>query len=161
MIALIALDESAISVRAAREARHLFPNAEFLVINVGRRIVPWLGTGEFGMVYPAPAPMIEEAMPDDELETLAETAGVHPTDVITVIGDPAHAICEAAEKHDVDVIVVGSHDKGVFRRLIEPSVAQAVLHNTHRPVLIVGGTKADEKNEEAAAAEATAAVVEA
>ncbi|MGE0880276.1 MAG: universal stress protein [Acidimicrobiia bacterium] len=157
MIALIALDESAISVRAAREARHLFPNAEFLVINVGRGVVPWLAAGQFGMVYPAPAPMIEEAMPDDELETLAESAGVHPTDVITVVGDPGRAICDAAEQHDVDVIVVGSHDKGVFRRLIEPSVAQAVLHNTHRPVLIVGGTKADE----AATAEATAAVVEA
>ncbi len=137
---LIALDESTISRRAAREARRLFPDGEFFVVNVSRRTVPWLGAGEFGMVYPAEAVTLpEEGIDDEQLTSLAASAGIVPADVLTVVGDPAHAICEAADAQDVDVVVVGSHDKGVLRRLIDPSVAQAVVQGTYRPVLVVSG----------------------
>jgi nucleotide-binding universal stress UspA family protein len=139
---LIALDESAISRRAASEARRLFPNGEFLVVNVSRRVVPWLVTGEFGMVYPAENVLLhDDGLDEEHLTSLAEAAGINPTDVLTIVGDPAHTICQAADDHDVDVVVVGSHDKGVLRRLVDPSVAQAVVQGTYRPVLVVSGTR--------------------
>jgi len=138
---LIALDESAVSIRAAREAHRLFPQGEFLVVNVGRRRVPWLAGGEYGVVYPADtAYFVNDGLDDSELTALAEAAGLEPVDVLTAFGDPADVICDAAERHDADVVVVGSHDKGVLRRLIEPSVAQAVVQGTYRPVLVVSGT---------------------
>ncbi len=138
---LIALDESNISRRAAREALRLFPDGEFLVVNVSRHTVPWLGTGEFGVVYPAEAVTFsDEGIDDEHLAALAESAGIDVAEVLTIAGDPAHAICKAADAHDVDVVVVGSHDKGVLRRLIDPSVAQAVVQGTYRPVLVVSGT---------------------
>lgn len=138
---LIALDESTVSLRAAREALRLFPNGEFLIVNVGRPIVPWLTVGEFGMVYPAGAELLQgDGLDDDQLGSLAERAGIDPSEIITVTGDAAHAICQAAETHDVDVVVVGSHDKGVLRRLVDPSIAHAVVQGTYRPVLVVSGT---------------------
>lgn len=140
MKVLVALDDSECSLRAAREAHRLFPDGEFLVINVGQRVVPWL-MGEYGMVYPADPTFYAVDRPDEaHVSSLAEEAGIDEADVVTVIGDPATAICDAAEAHDVDVVVVGSHDKGALRRLVEPSVAQAVVHGTHRPVLVVSGT---------------------
>jgi nucleotide-binding universal stress UspA family protein len=60
--------------------------------------------------------------------------------VLESYGDPARVICMTAEEQDVDAVVVGSHDKGLLRRLLEPSVAQAVVQGTHRPVLVVSGT---------------------
>lgn len=138
---LVALDESAISRRAASEARRLFPDAEFLVINVSRRQVPWLAAAEYGVVYPVDSILLDDVGLDDaHLTSLAESAGIEPSDVMTVVGDPAPAICEAAEAHHVDVVVVGSHDKGVLRRLVDPSVAQAVVQGTYRPVLVVSGS---------------------
>jgi nucleotide-binding universal stress UspA family protein len=137
---LIALDESLISLRAAREAGRLFGDAEYMVVNVTRHAVPWVAAGAFGTVYPVPLTELRPSrLDEDELRTLAEQAGIHAAEVLPEFGDPASAICDAAEEHDVDVVVVGSHDKGVLRRLIDPSVAQAVVRGTDRPVLVVSG----------------------
>jgi nucleotide-binding universal stress UspA family protein len=142
---LVALDDSLVSLRAAREAARLFPTAEFLVINVTRRAVPWVAGWEYGSAYTVETiDLPPEGLHDDELGALAAEAGLETAEVLLVEGGaPADTICDAAEAHDVDVIVVGSHDKGVLRRLLNPSVAQAVVHGTHRPVLVVSGSGPD------------------
>lgn len=138
---LVALDDAPISLRAAREAARLFPEAEFLVVNVASVVVPWIPGGEFGGVYStAIVDLQSEAPDDDQLAARAAEAGIAEVEVLRLGGDPAAAICEAAETHDVDLVVVGSHDKGVLRRLLDPSVAQAVVQGTYRPVLVVSGS---------------------
>lgn len=141
---LIALDESPVSARAAREAVRLFSgaDAEFLVINVTRFPVMWAGRGGYGMV--APLAMDQAWLADDEaaendLVARAEAAGLSDPEVLTTRGDPVSLVCVAAEDHGVDVIVVGSHDKSVFRRLVDPSVAAGIVRETYRPVLVVSG----------------------
>lgn len=141
MRVLIALDHSEAAIRAAKEAQRLFPGAEFLVINVSRLNMAWLGGGEFGTVYPA----VLESMPsgpisDADLARLAAEAGITEATLLAEEGEPARVICAAADEHAVDVVVVGSHDKGAIHRLIDPSVAYAVVQGTHRPVLVVSGT---------------------
>ena len=137
---LVALDASPTSVRAAREASRLFPDAEFLVVNVTRRVVPWVAEGDFGTVYPASIYAFQQGLEPEEVATVAEAAGLEEVDALRLQGDPADAICAAADVHDVDAVVVGSHDYGVLRRLFDPSVAQAVVRGTYRPVLVVSGT---------------------
>ncbi|MGH9011668.1 MAG: universal stress protein [Acidimicrobiia bacterium] len=145
---LLALDESPVSFRAAREAARLFSGAEseFLVISVARHPAAWVPVGAFGLVSVPPPGWEEAAMPPDEsdLAHRAEEAGADPTEVITEVGDPVECICAAAEDRDVDVIVVGGHDKGFLARLLEPSVSAAVVRRTHRPVLVVSGNPPDE-----------------
>jgi nucleotide-binding universal stress UspA family protein len=53
----------------------------------------------------------------------AEEAGVPDPDVLMTAGDSVTRICAVADDQDVDVIVVGSHDKTALRRLFDPSVA--------------------------------------
>ncbi|MEO8698052.1 MAG: universal stress protein [Acidimicrobiales bacterium] len=60
-------------------------------------------------------------------------------EALTTTGNPVRLVCLAAEDHDVDVIVVGSHDKSALRRLIDPSVAVGIVRETYRPVLVVSG----------------------
>ena len=150
MKVLIALDESPVSTRAAQVAADLFSGAggQFFVVNVVRLPAPWVGATGFGPLTPVEPgtqalATIEEFGSRDEAEAqLAERAaqagvpGPRPT---VRAGDPATEICAVADEHDVDVIVVGSHDKTMLRRLIDPSVAASVVRDTHRPVLVVSG----------------------
>lgn len=50
--------------------------------------------------------------------------------------DPAGAIISAAHHHQADVIVIGSHDRSWFSRLLSPSVAGSVVKDADIPVLI-------------------------
>lgn len=144
---LLALDESVASFRAAREGARLFRgDAEFLVINVARVPVPWVPVGGFGEVSPRlPSWDAASMAPFTEADLLqrAGEAGANPAEVLTSSGDPVERICAAAEEHDVDVVVVGGHDKGFVARLFEPSVSAGVVRGTHRPVLVVSGTGPD------------------
>lgn len=139
---LLALDESPVSFRAAQEAALLFSGEddEFLVISVARIPVPWVPVG-FGTVGVLPPGWEQLAVSPEETDVTrrAEEAGAEPVEVLTEVGDPVECICAAAEEYDVDVVVVGAHDKGFLARLFQPSVSAEVIRGTDRPVLVVSG----------------------
>lgn len=54
---------------------------------------------------------------------------------LLVIGEPADAIVELAENEDVDLIVMGTHGRSGFSRLLMGSVAEAVVRRAPCPVL--------------------------
>jgi nucleotide-binding universal stress UspA family protein len=56
------------------------------------------------------------------------------------IGAPAQIIVETAEEWKADVIVVGSHGRGYWKRALLGSVSDAVIHHAPCSVLIVRGT---------------------
>ncbi len=60
-------------------------------------------------------------------------------EVTTVVrrGIPAQVLCEIADENDADLIVMGSHGWGAFRRILFGSVSTAVLHHARQPVLVV------------------------
>ena len=53
------------------------------------------------------------------------------------IGDPAYAILEQAKASHSDLIMMGTHGRGGFSRLLMGSVSHSVLHQATCPVLIV------------------------
>lgn len=55
----------------------------------------------------------------------------------TALGDPATLIVQAATDFDADLIIVGSHGRGFWRRLALGSVSDAVLHKAPCSVLVV------------------------
>lgn len=58
---------------------------------------------------------------------------------IAVLSDhaPARAICDYAEKHDADLIVLGSHGRGGMERWLIGSVAERVVRYAHSNVYVV------------------------
>ncbi len=52
-------------------------------------------------------------------------------------GYPANTILEKADEFDCDLIVMGTHGKGIIRHAFLGSVAEKVLRRSHRPVLSV------------------------
>ena len=148
MKVLIAFDDSSVSARAAREAVRLFSAADtqFLVINVTRFPLMWASGGGLGYGYGIVSPLAMDrgSLDDDgaaekDLVVRAEAAGLPDAEALVAEGDPVSLVCQAAEEHGVDVIVVGSHDKSVFKRLVDPSVAAGIVRETYRPVLVVSG----------------------
>ena len=53
------------------------------------------------------------------------------------VGDPASVILATAEERGASMIVLGTHNRGWLSRLFRPSVADAVLQQTQRPVLVM------------------------
>ena len=54
-----------------------------------------------------------------------------------LVGDPATAIVEDAEKENADLIVMGTHGRTGLSRLLMGSVAEAVVRRSKCPVLTI------------------------
>ncbi len=52
-------------------------------------------------------------------------------------GHPSITICEVAKDKDADLIILGSHGRGLVDRALLGSVAHGVLHRSHIPVIVV------------------------
>lgn len=146
---LIALDDTDAAHAAAAAAHRIFgDDAEYLAINVAPVPNP-AETYAWGSVFGYPYPPVVPAVADEsyagdvriaaraEAAELAEQAGIGDAQPLGDIGDPVDAIVHAAEGHGVDVIVVGSHDRGFLSRVFEPSVTNALIKRTAVPVLVV------------------------
>ncbi len=60
-----------------------------------------------------------------------------PVEFADVVGRPADELVELAERHDADLIVVGTREPGFVDRLLGASVSQDVARRAHCDVLIV------------------------
>jgi len=163
---LIAADDTDISVGAARTARSLFgDDADYLVVNVAE--TPALAWGDdsmmWGYAYPMAIPVAGAAggpplvvqpraaaaegdtppppsaadVAEQEAENVAQAAGLTDATALGDVGEASSAILDAAERHHVDVIVVGSHERGWFSRLLTGSVSKSVAKRSPVPVLVV------------------------
>ncbi|WOL03304.1 universal stress protein A-like protein [Canna indica] len=52
-------------------------------------------------------------------------------------GDPRNALCEAVEKHQAEILVVGSHGYGAIKRAVLGSVSDHCAHHAQCTVMIV------------------------
>ncbi len=86
-----------------------------------------------------PAAEVDNAPIDAAIQValdVATEADLPNPQVVGEVGDPASAIIAAAHHHQADVIVVGSHDRSWFSRLLVPSTAGTVVRDADIPVLI-------------------------
>lgn len=87
-----------------------------------------------------PSESDQEAMEGVETAVKVLTdAGINAHGVVddAIFGHAARYIVEAADKHDVGLIVMGSRGRSDIAGLVLGSTAHKVIHLTQRPVLIV------------------------
>lgn len=58
-------------------------------------------------------------------------------DTITEVGDPKEVICEAVEKLNIELLVLGNHGRRGLQRAFLGSVSNYCVHNAKCPVLVV------------------------
>lgn len=145
MHALIATDGSDISIEAARRGVALLRPSKVTLLTVAdTSVADDSGAGGFEgpLLSPTEAEetrgaILEEG--DDELAATVAGIAVDPAivDRRLVEGASGQAIVHVAGEVGADVIVVGSHGKGWFKRVVLGSVSEYVLHHSPVPVLIV------------------------
>lgn len=133
---LLATDLSSASERAAEEAIRLAVESGALlvvlsVIDPGRLRLPG---GSFLRRVDQERSRIETEV--QMLVSRARTAGARATFLVWE-GDPAEAILAASEAENVDVIVLGSHRRGLLGRLLLGSISARVSEQARCPVLVV------------------------
>lgn len=149
---MIAFDGTPLDARLATTAQRLFgETAEYLAVNVQHthhdgvtdRMYEPLPVG-YGGVYPYRVPHLYVSDPDAasqeavrQARSAAESAHLDPTAVIGGAGEPDEVILRAADQHRIDVIVIGTHDRGWWARLVRPSVSEGVVDDSPIPVLLV------------------------
>lgn len=70
----------------------------------------------------------------DLIKDMPSGIEVHPE---VEIGAAVETIVDYANRHNVDLIVMATHGRSGFRRLIYGSVAESVLHEANVPILMV------------------------
>ena len=83
-------------------------------------------------------PPDQEEMMEDAVRAWAKPlVGTMKYDVLVVADDPPRAIGAAAARHEADLIVMGTHGRHGWERMVDGSIAESVLHATDRPVIAV------------------------
>jgi len=89
-----------------------------------------------GMVRERLATRGQEAL--SHVTECAEAAGVETSETILEADSPARAILEYTDAHGSDLIVMGTHGRTGFDRVLLGSVAERVVRLASVPVLTVG-----------------------
>ena len=125
----------------------LNPDAEF-TLAVAYEPVEYDGTGFAGpTMSPEEFEELEKERRVEAESALTETAtalGITGASHALLPGDPGPALCQLAEETDADLIVMGTHHRGLLKRAVMGSVSEYVTHHAHCPVLLVGPEAAGE-----------------
>lgn len=127
-------DYSEHAVRMAGELLEAWPKAKCLVLyvtvkeNYAYDLVPD-AVDRFEELLSG---MIESRVLEEQLAVYQErTKYMHRT------GHPVQTICKTAEEEGADLIVMGSHGRGLMSEALLGSVTHGVLHHSSLPVLVV------------------------
>lgn len=158
MHALIATDGSEVSLDAGRKAVELLRPTRITLLSVAdTSIAEDSGAGGFegNLLSPEESDRARSAILDegrDELDATVTAIGADPAIVERklVEGASGQMIVHVAEEVGADVVVVGSHGRGWFKRVVIGSVSEYVVHHSRCPVLVV---RHDESAEPAAPAD--------
>ncbi len=136
---LVAIDGSQPGERALEYAFEQFPEAEITVLTA--IAVPGttaLSDSAFSLAEDDLMDALRQQA-EERLDVAAEVAAEYDIEIARVkkIGNPATAIIEYAEDHDIDHIVVGSHGRSGISRIVLGSVAEKVLRQAPAPVIVV------------------------
>lgn len=145
------------SARVLREGAHFarLMHAPLLIVHVDTtRFVTYEDPD--GYVHSAPID-IDVAPGAAELEVVRREAhdALDPKgatwELMQLVGDPAIALKNLAERIDARLLVVGTRDRGIgesIREFFTGSVAARLAHRQHRPILVVplGTAAADDED---------------
>ena len=142
MKVLIAVDDDAPSRDALAFAERLVSeHDEVVVLNVTSysELLPFTGDpfgAGMGAVALDPTSLAEL---DDRAEELVERTADEIDAKKTVVehGSPGERICATAADHAIELIILGSHERGAFGRFVHGSVSDYVVHHAPCPVLVV------------------------
>lgn len=123
----------AAEVARAREGKLLIVHAE--------EPPPVYGGGEW--YYGVPEPMRAQLL--EMLHKIKPDDTSVPCEYHLLSGSPASAVVAFAKKEDVDLIVMGTHGRTGFLRMLMGSVAEEIVRKAPCPILTIRDPQRDDK----------------
>lgn len=141
-----------VGLDSSPRAKHVLATAVDLAERTGARLrllrAVTIATELPASVWAVPPHEVLEsalAAADRELRELARMVPPSMLEGATaVVGVAWDALCSAARKEDVDLIVIGAHGYGLFERILGTTASKVVNH-ADRSVLVVRGPEAGER----------------
>ncbi|KAA8532697.1 hypothetical protein F0562_032730 [Nyssa sinensis] len=147
---MVAIDESECSHYAFEWAlqnlRDSIANSELLIFTAQPiSEYSYLYASSFGVTSPDLVRSFQENQKKAALVLLEKAKNICSNygivaETITEVADPKEAICEAVEKLDIQLLVLGSHGRGALTRAFLGSVSNYCANHAKCPVLIVRKT---------------------
>lgn len=131
---LVPVDFSQESIKAVDEALTMADSSNNVLL---LHVAPDLDVTTPGVMWET---MSEVSQRQHVLQTFASTfddAKYKGVQFHAAVGDAGRKIIELAEQENVDLIVMPSHGRTGFKRLLIGSVAERVLRLAHLPVLVL------------------------
>lgn len=132
---LLPLDDSEPSMATLNWAADVFGGhqSEFYILTVVPHPVPELPTMDYE---------IEDAVELlDTVKALLAKKNVKLAKAEYVVGDPIDSICKYADELSVDQIIVGSHGRTGWKKLLLGSVSAGVFEHANQPVFVYKNVK--------------------
>jgi nucleotide-binding universal stress UspA family protein len=150
---LVPLDSSRFASRALRYAAEVAQrfNAELILLQVIKPATPVPATTGMapGGESPASAEIAMQAALEEDKRNAAHAkrylsgkvrqmrAQAINASYQVIVGDPAQSIMEFSKKEHMDLVVMTTHGKSGIKRAIMGSVADAVIRESGKPVLVI------------------------
>lgn len=134
---LVAFDGTPLSEQALAHALEVYPDASITALHV----IDYLEESYSAKALVGDETLLERAQ-DRSAALLAEAEAKaaerdREVETVSVVGKSADEILEYADTHDTDVIVIGSHGRSGFSRMLLGSVAETVMRRATTPVTVV------------------------
>lgn len=140
---LVGVDDSAESRDAVATAYEFFgEDSRYTIVSVHQSPPLIVGMTGIDMTVAGIHHRLDESIGRQIAENAtshARSAAPDDADITsrTEVGHAGSAICEVATDEQADVIVIGSHDRGLWDRLFTPSVGKYLVDHAPCPVLVV------------------------
>jgi len=143
---LVPVDFSDISEAVVNTAKFLGEkfHPKFYLLHVISPLI-YVSTPESMVVDVIDAQIIEEIeeakrkSAENLLNNYKEQLKEFEVDTILDIGNPADIILEKEEELNVDLTILGGHQKGLVERILLGSTSEAVVKHSKKPVLVIKG----------------------
>jgi nucleotide-binding universal stress UspA family protein len=148
---LVPLDGSRFGSRALRYATEVAQRfgAEVILIRVIRPTTPVISAGTYGVVSPAESEIAVQAALEADKRNAARAKRYLRAKVRAIrsrhtkasyqiaIGDPSKSIIEFSTKENIDLVVMTTHGKSGLKRAVMGSIADVVIRESGKPVLVI------------------------
>lgn len=134
---LVPVDFSASSIRSIRHAQAIAPHAEIVLLHAFEE--PFEGHLRYAGVDEEVINhyrVVAKQEATRKIRALSVDAGLPPTRLIVIHGDPSLRIIEQEQEQDCDLIVMGKHSESVLEELLVGSVTKHVLADSQCDVLV-------------------------
>jgi len=148
---LVPIDGSRFGLRALRYATEVARRfeAEVMLLQVIKPTTPVIADGPPGVGSPVGSEIAMQAAAEEDESNAArakrylngKVRGVKSQGMVgsysVIVGDPSRSIIAFAQKERIDLIVMSTHGKSGLKRAIMGSVADAVIRESGKPVLVI------------------------